>query len=92
MKQKHPEKQVDEWLTLVEELPVTVVRSNPTWGRIAADVNWRFQVSFADAWVAALDLLRGAGLIHRDPEFDSVDSLRHLRLPYKPAGSRGRRR
>jgi predicted nucleic acid-binding protein len=38
-------------------------------------------LSVADAWIAATALLRGARLVHKDPEFDTVQKLQHERLP-----------
>jgi predicted nucleic acid-binding protein len=40
-------------------------------------------LSLADSWIAALALLRGATLCHKDPEYDQLSSLLVERLPYK---------
>lgn len=62
--------------------PVEVVESDARWRREAARVKARGGLSFADAWVASLALLRDAELVHKDPEFESVPDLKMLRLPY----------
>ena len=46
-------------------------------------VEIRAGLSLADAWNAALALMLGAELIHKDPEYDEVPDLKHRRLPYK---------
>ena len=43
-------------------------------------------ISVADAWIAATAERLGAGLIHKDPEFDALEGVIGLRpLPYKKA-------
>ncbi|HYN23258.1 MAG TPA: PIN domain-containing protein [Thermoanaerobaculia bacterium] len=63
---------------------VTLVESYPDWRRAAARVKSAAGLSLADAWNASLALLLDAELVHKDPEFDRVEGLRSLRLPYKP--------
>lgn len=60
-----------------------VVESDREWRRAAARVKARAGLSVADAWMAALALRVDAELVHKDPEFDRVEGLRHRRLPYK---------
>ncbi|HEY0513231.1 MAG TPA: PIN domain-containing protein [Thermoanaerobaculia bacterium] len=74
---------VDGALRMIQAWPIETVESNPEWGRKAAWVKSRAGLSVADAWNAALALLLGAELVHKDPEFDQVHSLKHRRLPYK---------
>ena len=73
---------VEDWLEWVNHWPVTVVESDYGWRRRAARVKAEGRISLADAWVAALALIRNATLVHKDPEFDAVPDLQHLRLPY----------
>lgn len=73
---------VDRWMALVGSWPVEVVESSYNWRRAAAAVKATYRLSLADAWVAALALLRDAELVHKDPEFDAVSGLKALRLPY----------
>jgi predicted nucleic acid-binding protein len=85
---EHPIKTVDNWLDELEIWPVRRIESNGRWGRTAAYVKSTFRLSLADAWVAALALLEDAELVHKDPEFDEVAGLKHLRLPYTPRSRR----
>jgi predicted nucleic acid-binding protein len=85
-----PGNQVNDWLDLMEDWPVEVRESDYAWRRTAAQVKLSFSLSLADAWIASLALLNDAELVHKDPEFDAVTSLKHLRLPYTP--TTGRRR
>jgi predicted nucleic acid-binding protein len=81
LREMEPE-DVDRNLARIEALPIDIVESSPAWRKLAAYVKARGKVSFADAWVAALALLRDVTLIHKDPEFDAVPGLKALRLPY----------
>ena len=79
---------VDRWLDEIEAWPATIIESNQRWRRLAAHVKSTTRLSLADAWVAALALLEDATLIHKDPEFDPIPGLKHLRLPYRPRSRR----
>lgn len=74
---------VDQALRMVGAWPVERVESSPEWGSRAARVKKGAGLSVVDAWNAALALTRDAELVHKDPEFDRVEGLRHVRLPYK---------
>jgi predicted nucleic acid-binding protein len=73
---------VERNLGAISAWPISVVESNEPWRRMAAIVKARGKISLADAWVASLALLLDAELVHKDPEFDAVDGLKALRLPY----------
>jgi len=73
---------VDESLALLDVWPVHTIESYYSWRREAARVKSRGRLSVADAWVAALALIDDAELVHKDPEFDGVDGLKAVRLPY----------
>jgi predicted nucleic acid-binding protein len=73
---------VDEALSLIDAWPVDLVESHYRWRREAARLKAQGKMSFADAWVASLALLNDAELVHKDPEFDGVDGLKALKLPY----------
>ncbi len=60
-----------------------VRESTPEWRHEAARVKATSRLSLADAWVSSLAILYRGQLIHKDPEFDQVDGLEMLRLPYK---------
>jgi predicted nucleic acid-binding protein len=74
---------VDEALRILHAWPVEKIESYPEWGRRAALIKSRGRLSMADAWNAALALMLGAELVHKDPEFDEVQGLKHRRLPYE---------
>ena len=74
------------WMGVALNWPIHVVESTPEWRHEAAVVKARGRVSLTDAWIAALALTLDAELIHKDPEFDSVDGLKAQRLPYDRVG------
>jgi predicted nucleic acid-binding protein len=73
----------NEMMAILATWPAEIIESDPVWREGAAIVKSRGRLSFADAWVASLALMRDAVLVHKDPEFDAVQDLKHLRLPYK---------
>ncbi|MGH2365858.1 MAG: PIN domain-containing protein [Chloroflexota bacterium] len=62
---KYPSVQVERVLLAVQAWPVTTLESSPNWRRAAAAVKARYRLSLADAWVAALALMRDAELVHK---------------------------
>ena len=48
----------------------------------AAAIKACYPLSLADAWIAACAALQGASLVHKDPEFQSLD-LEQMLLPLK---------
>ncbi|MBA3947695.1 MAG: PIN domain-containing protein [Herpetosiphonaceae bacterium] len=73
-----------ERLRLMSILPVTRVESNDQSGLLAAEFKAQHRLSVADAWIAGLAQERGAILVHKDPEFEQVESgVKVLKLPYK---------
>ena len=48
----------------------------------AAEIKAMHPLSLADAWIAATALLKGALLVHKDPEFTAL-TCQQLVLPYK---------
>ncbi len=76
------EPEVEYWMNVAMSWPVQILESTPEWRRAAAFVKAPGKVSLADAWVASLALLLDAELVHKDPEFDTVEGLKALRLPY----------
>ena len=75
-------------MSLLLSWPMKVTESTPDWRRAAARVKAAGRISFADAWIASLALLNNAELIHKDPEFDAVEGLKAVRLPYARSGRR----
>jgi predicted nucleic acid-binding protein len=76
-----PPPEVEHTMAALREWPVTIAESSPEWGRVAAEVKSRGGLSVADAWIASLALIHDAELVHKDPEFDTVEGLRSYRLP-----------
>jgi len=76
-----PGEEVLAAIRLVEAWPVVVMESTPRWRQRAAEVKSHGGLSVADAWIASLALLHDAELVHKDPEFDSVEGLRAYHLP-----------
>jgi len=63
----------------VNELPLTDDLILP-----AGDLKVRYQISVADAWIAATAKFHGLILLHKDPEFEPLkDELDVMALPYK---------
>ena len=73
----------DDYMAYLDSWPAAVVESDPGWGRSAAEIKVPGKVSLADAWMAALALNRDATLVHKDREFEAVEDLKTLQLPYK---------
>ena len=76
-------REVEDALVLVESWPITVHESTPEWRHEAAWVKASVPLSVAGAWAASLAMLHHGQLVHKDPEFDQVDGLEMVRLPYK---------
>jgi predicted nucleic acid-binding protein len=70
-------------LSLVEAWPVEIEHPEVEWRHEAARVKATSPVSVADAWICGLARMLDADLVHKDPEYDAVQNLRTLRLPYK---------
>ncbi len=68
-------------LLRVENWPILIRESSAAWRHEAARLKALGGVSLADAWIAALALMEGAEVVHRDPELDRVPGLKSLRLP-----------
>lgn len=75
-----PSEHVDLLLETLLASGVEVTESTREWGRRAAEVKAGGGLSLADAWIAALALMRDAELVHKDPEFDRVPGLRAIKL------------
>lgn len=74
---------VAEVLRVLQAWPVETVESDLAWGRKAAAVKAQGGLSMADAWISSLALMLDAELVHKDPELDALQGLKHRRLPYK---------
>lgn len=66
---------------MIRAWPVELVESSERWRGEAARIKAEYPISLADAWIAALAILRFARLVHRDPEYDAIPDLLSERLP-----------
>lgn len=83
MRRKLSPEEVQKVITTVKAWPVELRESTEEWRSEAAMVKATTNLAVADAWICGLARLLGAELVHKDPEYDTVDGLRSLRLPYK---------
>jgi len=68
----------------LETLPVKRGESDAAIGKTAGELKAAHRISFADAWIAALASNKNATLVHKDPEFECLESqMTVLKLPYK---------
>lgn len=72
---EHAPADVDGYLGLVSNWPVSIVESSLEWRRAAAAVKAAGNISVVDAWVAALGLLTDAEVLHKDRQFEGVSGL-----------------
>ena len=71
-------------LQLMNSLPILRVDSTEALGILASQFKASYHLSVADAWIAALAKERNAILVHKDPEFEQIETeIKVLKLPYK---------
>ena len=76
--------EADERVRLLGKTPSTRVESSVRLASMAARFKANHGMSVADAWIAALTQDRAATLVHKDPEYEQIESvIDTLRLPYK---------
>nr|VFJ89669.1 MAG: Predicted nucleic acid-binding protein, contains PIN domain [Candidatus Kentron sp. H]VFJ96333.1 MAG: Predicted nucleic acid-binding protein, contains PIN domain [Candidatus Kentron sp. H]VFK05203.1 MAG: Predicted nucleic acid-binding protein, contains PIN domain [Candidatus Kentron sp. H] len=74
----------EERLELLESLPLITESLTPDLCRTIGEIKATKPMSFADCCIAGLAKAKNAILVHKDPEFESVeDEIRQLKLPYK---------
>jgi predicted nucleic acid-binding protein len=77
-----------EHLSLLRELPLTRVESDPALALATGRLKATYPLSLADCWVAALAECFETVLVHKDPEFPVLGHrIESVVLPYKPAGA-----
>jgi predicted nucleic acid-binding protein len=82
--QERGEAVAQERYTLLKELPLKVVESDPELGLAAGRIKAAHRLSVADAWIAAVAERLEAVLVHKDPEFEPLKRILRLApLPYK---------
>mgnify|MGYP002642341305 FL=1 len=67
---------------MVQSLPITWQHENRELLELSAKMKAQNSLSLADAWISASAILSNAILVHKDPEFKSID-CQQLVLPYK---------
>jgi predicted nucleic acid-binding protein len=72
---------------MLQSLPVEWVHESRELLEAAARIKANHNLSLADAWIAASALLNNAVLVHKDPEFVSLD-IEQLALPFKSGAIR----
>jgi predicted nucleic acid-binding protein len=77
------EEEANHLLLLVRALPVTELPLGDALILPAARFKARYQISVADAWIAATAFVHNLTLVHKDPEFEPLDGVSLLPLPYK---------
>jgi predicted nucleic acid-binding protein len=66
-------------------MPIVWVQAEQPLLEKAAEIKATHRVSVIDAWIAATAILRGATLVHKDPEIEPIPCAQLL-LPYKQGG------
>ncbi len=90
-KQEQGQVEADRRHTLIKQLSAAILwhADEPTI-LLAGDLKAIFCLSFADALIAAMARLRGAILLHKDPELAVLAGQQPVEsLPYKTAGEEG---
>ena len=82
--QEHDATTAEVRIQLMNSLPVSRVDSTEALGILAGQFKANYHLSVADAWIAALAKEWSAILVHKDPEFEQIETeITVLRLPYK---------
>lgn len=88
--QERGSQEAEERIALMMALPIERVDSSEAQGVLAAKLKAGHRLSVADCWIAALAMDRQAVLVHKDPEYEQVESrLQVLKLPYKMNATTG---
>lgn len=66
-----------------KSLPIVWVHESTELLEQASEIKANYRLSLADAWIAASAILHNACLVHKDPEFEALDSIKQQRLPYR---------
>lgn len=83
--QKEGREKAEEVLALLNALPVERIDASDGSIRLAGEIKALFNLSVADAWIAAAAIQQEAKLVHKDPEFEQLRGRVALEpLPYKP--------
>jgi predicted nucleic acid-binding protein len=73
-----------ERLKLLNDLPMTQVALDAPLIQVIGEIKATHRMSLADSCIAGLAKFKQAILVHKDPEFESLEGLiEQLKLPYK---------
>jgi predicted nucleic acid-binding protein len=73
-----------ERLTLIESLPLVQEPLNQGLIKIVGKIKAANSMSFADACIAGLSKFKNAVLVHKDPEFEQIETdVKQFKLKYK---------
>ncbi len=87
--QERDENEARVRINLMSALPVSHTESGVAMGITASELKAVYRLSVADAWIAALAKEQNAVLVHKNPEFEHIESLvQVLKLPYKLTGKK----
>ena len=76
-----------ERLRLIDELIITQKPVDSQLTIIIGEIKATKAMSFADCCIAGLAKIRQSILVHKDPEFEQIESeIEQLKLPYKRVG------
>lgn len=75
---RHGPSEAHQSLAQVEAWPIEVIESDRSWRTETARIKAAGNISFADAWVAALGIIRDAAVLHKDPQFQAVAGLKTI--------------
>jgi predicted nucleic acid-binding protein len=77
-------KTAEERFRLIEDLPLMQEPLSANHIKITGEIKSCKAMSFADSCIAGLAKLKGAILVHKDPEFEQIENeIVQLKLPYK---------
>lgn len=82
--QETGETEADRLILLIQSLPIKVLNLSDDLIFIAGSFKGQYQISVADAWIAATAKFHKLVIVHKDPEFEPLkQELYLIELPYK---------
>jgi predicted nucleic acid-binding protein len=79
---KSNSKYAEDALDALLQLPILLIDADLSLSTEAAKIKSRFSLSYADAYAAALSILKKATLITGDKEFENLIDLREFKVMY----------
>jgi len=82
--QEQSKRIASERLERIGSMPIFRMESNPELTKLAGEMKAEYRISLADTFIAALAKKEDAVLVHKDPEFESLEGqIKMIILPYK---------